>query len=428
LGGESPVAVVTPLVTVQKVRQPAFRKEELFISGQKSFGFSYSPSGEVDFRQSLSLALRGKFSDKSGFSANLSDRNLPYGSGSFSKRLDQFDQIGFAFNFPQGSLNLGDIFFKSGPGSFLNFERKISGLALAFNHPKESLGVAFGAGPGEFRTVEMAGQEGKQGPYSLASGQSFIVPGSEKVYLDGEILTSGREADYEIDYERGSLIFSPRRPIGSFSRIRAEYEFQSGPYAKNIWAARSASGFAGDKLKLRLGFLGSKEKLDSPLMKSLSVEEKERLAAGGADSAAAFRDGGVFVGAGQGDYAVFLDSTSQRRYRNVGSGQGDYRVRFSLARGSPGAYRYLGGGIYEFAGTGKGAYLPVLYLPVPTSQTGANLGVEFAPKNFSTFLEFSLAEADRNLFSSRPGVQSGLFGRGPLAEFRRREFKRRSKV
>ncbi|HXF48560.1 MAG TPA: hypothetical protein VNL73_03915 [Verrucomicrobiae bacterium] len=356
--------------------------------------------------QSLSLALKGKLSERVGFSANLSDRNLPSGSGSFSKKLEQFDQIGFGFNFPKGNLSLGDVFFKKNAGSFMNFERKISGLGAAVHTPKESLAVAFGSGPGEFRTVLLAGQEGKQGPYYFASGRSFIVPGGEKVYLDGVQLASGRGADYEVDYERGSITFTPRRSISSFSRIRVEYEFQSGPYAKNITAAQSATRLAGENLKLRVGYLTAKDKMDSPLLSGLSPEEKERLASAGGDSTAAVRDGAVFVGTGKGDYTPFLDSTGSRQFRYVGAGAGDYTVGFSLARGRPGDYRYLGGGIYEYAGKGQGAYLPVLYLPMPSSERGASIGLEFGPKNFSGFAEAAFTQANHNIFSNRADVKT----------------------
>jgi len=406
--GSSPSnsALIPPTVSPLSNRRVGFQKEELFISGQKSFGLSYSPAGEAEFSQSLSLALKGKLSDRVGFSANLSDKNLPSGSGTFSKRLEQFDQIGFGFNFPQGNLNLGDVFFKGNAGNFLNFERKISGLGAAVHTPRESLAVSFGSGPGEFRTIELAGQEGKQGPYYFASGRSFIVPGSEKVYLDGTLLNSGQEADYEIDYERGSVTFTPRRSISSFSRIRVEYEFQGGPYAKNIMAARSTTRLAGENFKLRIGYLSAKDKMDSPLLRGLSPEEKARLAAAGGDSSAAVREGAVFVGQGKGDYAAFLDSSGNRQYRYVGSGAGDYTASFSLARRGPGDYRYLGGGVYEYAGKGLGAYLPVLYLPMPNSEAGGSVGLEFGPKNFLGFGEAAITQANGNLFSNQPGVKS----------------------
>ncbi len=160
----SNATLIPPADSPLKNKRIGLQKEELFISGQKSFGLTYSPAEEAEFSQSLSLALKGKLSDRVGFSANLSDKNLPSGSGTFSKRLEQFDQIGFGFNFPQGNLNLGDVFFKGNAGNFLNFERKISGLGAAVHTPKESLAVAFGSGPGEFRSALLAGQEGKQGP------------------------------------------------------------------------------------------------------------------------------------------------------------------------------------------------------------------------------------------------------------------------
>ncbi|MCI0329385.1 MAG: hypothetical protein L0196_00320 [candidate division Zixibacteria bacterium] len=386
-----------------KNKRAGFKREEFFISGQKSFGLTYSPAGDAEFSQSLSLALKGKLSERVGFSANLSDRNLPSGTGNFSKRLEQFDQIGFGFNFPQGNLSLGDVFFKGNTGRFLNFERKISGLGMAVHTPRESLAVGLGSGPGEFGTAELAGQEGKQGPYYFASGRNFVVPGREKVYLDGELLNSGREADYEVDYERGSLTFTPRRAISGFSRIRVEYEFQNGPYAKNILAAHSAALLAGGTIRLRAGYLTARDRMDAPVLSGLSAEEKERLAAAGSDSSTAVREGAVFVGQGKGSYAAFLDSSGSRQYRYVGQGAGDFAVSFSLARRGSGDYRYLGGGIYEYVGKGRGAYLPVLYLPMPSSDRGTSLGLEFGPRNFLGFVEAAFSEANPNLFSRRPG-------------------------
>lgn len=405
--GSAASAAVPLRVGPAKIKPGGLSTEEFHITGQKSIGLAYSPAGESEFQQSLSLALKGKLSERVGFSANLSDRNLPSGSGELAQRLGQFDQIGFGFNFPQGDFNLGDVFFKGGGGNFLNFERKISGLALAVHTPKESLAVALGSGPGEFRTVEVAGQDGKQGPYYFASGRSFLVPGSEKVFLNGELMNSGREGDYEIDYERGSLTFSPRRTISGFSRIRVEYEFQGGPYEKNISAGRSTSALLGGNLKLHVGYLSVKDKLDSPLLKGLTPEEKAQLREAGGNSSAAVRDGAVFVGWGKGDYSAWLDSAGVRQYRYVGPNAGDYTVSFSLARGRPGDYRYLGAGAYEYAGKGLGAYLPVLYLPVPGSEAATRVGVEFGPKNFSTFAEGALSLVNKNLFSNQPAARLG---------------------
>ena len=64
-----------------------------------------------------------------------------------------------------------------------------------------------------------------------------IAPGSEKVYLNGSLLTRG--TDYTIDYETGSLIFF--RDIGSDDTIRIDYERARGglggfaEYKRNLY-------------------------------------------------------------------------------------------------------------------------------------------------------------------------------------------------
>jgi len=50
-----------------------------------------------------------------------------------------------------------------------------------------------------------------------------IIPGSERVYLDGRELT--RDIDYQIDYSTGFLSFLPSLEINEFSQIKVDYEW-----------------------------------------------------------------------------------------------------------------------------------------------------------------------------------------------------------
>ena len=54
-----------------------------------------------------------------------------------------------------------------------------------------------------------------------------IIPGSERVYLDGRELT--RDIDYQIDYSTGFLSFFPSLEISEFSQIKIDYEWM--PFA-----------------------------------------------------------------------------------------------------------------------------------------------------------------------------------------------------
>ena len=70
----------------------------------------------------------------------------------------------------------------------------------------------------------MSLEAGRQlGPYEIVDGlrldQSVIVAGSERVVVDGQPMTRGADRDYTIDYIRGTVTFTSRRPIDANSRI-----------------------------------------------------------------------------------------------------------------------------------------------------------------------------------------------------------------
>ncbi|MEZ4688807.1 MAG: hypothetical protein R3A12_00950 [Ignavibacteria bacterium] len=72
------------------------------------------------------------------------------------------------------------------------------------------------------------------GPYYLVGGNNelniLVLSGTEKVYLDGNLMIRGEQADYVIDYGIGTITFNNNRLITSDSRIIGRF----GIYHKDI--------------------------------------------------------------------------------------------------------------------------------------------------------------------------------------------------
>ncbi len=92
------------------------------------------------------------------------------------------------------------------------------GLASAGTEPKVKLAVDAGFRRGQLVRDFLTGPW--QEMYQLS--QKYILPGSERVYVDGELLNNG--ADYTVIYPTGQLTFLNRERIDDLSVITVEYE------------------------------------------------------------------------------------------------------------------------------------------------------------------------------------------------------------
>jgi hypothetical protein len=253
------------------------------------------------------------------------------------------------------------------------------------------------------------GSEGNQGPYQLKAEDGniniVVVAGSEKVWLNGELLKRGENNDYVIEYGNGQVTFTPHRLITAESRITVDFEYSHQEYKRNSWGLRSEVDLWDNKAHFGLTALREGDERKNPLAFVLNEEEQTRLETVGDNSDSAWVSGVNSSTTDKGHYTALYDTLPggglYRYYQFDPQGQSDYNLSFSWV-GEEGDYSYIGGGIYEYAGKGKGEYLPKRFLPLPTVHHIEVLDFKFTPvKAISLSGEIGSSNLDLNTFSSQ---------------------------
>ena len=142
-------------------------------------------------------------------------------------------------------------------GKFMRFYKKVQGgkfsglLAKGKKSNTEFKStISASIAKGKFNRMELQGSEGIQGPYRLigANNESYIVvlAGTEKVFVDGKLLSRGEQNDYVINYNTAELTFTTKQPITRNSRIIIEFEYSEENYSRYLL-------FNSNELKTRTG-------------------------------------------------------------------------------------------------------------------------------------------------------------------------------
>lgn len=230
--------------------------------------------------------------------------------------------------------------------------------------------------------MEFRGREGTQGPYRLTGerGETFIIviAGTERVFLDGQLLERGEDQDYIIDYSIGEVTFTGRYLIRSSHRIRVEFQYLSSSYNRTLFAAESEQMFGqNDRFKVGATFIRESDAINFAESSLLSEEELEVIRNAGADESRMRVSGADSVGyRPDAPYSLYVardtlmlgEVTRYYQFR-PGDPQAVFRVSFTRVGQGNGSYRRSGGGIngivYEWVGPGSGDYEPFRQLTGP---------------------------------------------------------------
>ena len=239
----------------------------LDYNGNFARGISFGNSQNLVLNSSFNLQMAGNLGDGMEILAAISDQNIPLQPEGNTQQLNEFDKIFIQITKKKNKLIAGDYELARPNSYFLNYFKKLSGATFsneskvlenkAVLDTKVSLAVA----RGKFARNNLRAIEGNQGPYKLegADGERFIIvlAGTEKVWIDGELLKRGLEEDYVIDYNAGDIEFTRKRLITKDSRIIVDFEYSDQNFLRSMYALNM--DYRQDKLSLHFNVFSEQD-------------------------------------------------------------------------------------------------------------------------------------------------------------------------
>jgi len=408
---------------VQQVEQKAvtsiddvFRDTNLRKSGSFVRGITVGSNRDLTLNSGFRMQMDGNLTDDVEVSAVLTDENIPIQPEGNTQTLQEFDKVFIQIRSPSYSVTLGDYNLDFSGTQFSDYHRKLQGFEVTANFPKVQGLFSFANSRGKFNSNSFTGIDGNQGPYRLRGkyNEKFIVvlAGTERVYLNGSLLTRGETNDYTIEYGSGEVIFTPNILITSASRITIDFEYSDRLFARDFIASEVSTQLWNNKIQTQVSYVREADNPDAPIDITLSDSDKTIIKNAGSKIQNAFRSGVVFVGHDsttgkplgsyvQRDTTIFVSGISKTiKYYiyDPGNNLAVYRISFSEVEPGKGNYSRISFGYYEFQ-TG-GNYEPISYLPIPSSAQILDFKTTFnLSKNWSFQNEIAASDNDVNLFS-----------------------------
>ena len=400
-------------------RVNAFAEENLTLSGYKSVGVSVNNLGSMNLEQALDVNLSGEIAPHTVLSGHLTDQGSSL-EGS-TREVADLDMVYVALDNPRYNVLVGDQYAQWPVTGMFSGKKKIKGIGAGLTFPAISV-KAFGAlSSGKFAVQTITGRSGLQGPYRLTGEgeEGFIMPiqGTVRVSIGDKKFQEGIDQDFTVDYDMGSISFTPRTLIKNEDIIRVEYEYRLFDYQRTFSGAALSAATKDSSITVQGGLWYETDDKNHPLDMTLSPADIGRLAAAGDSANIAF--GGRLIDpkdvAWQSAQVPLYKIDSNKRFhfspfdpknsndnqgyyyvafKDVGAGKGDYIPDSGAMKAHPGI-----GVIDSFVGAGNGsATLPLL--PLPQSTITGEMSVTASSHWASMKCDVAGMDHDRNLFSA----------------------------
>jgi len=215
----------------------AKKENALQTKGSKSLQTSIG-NGGTDIQQELRLSMQGEAADGIFVDAYLADLGRPAGT-EVTSTLRETDEAYIGIESKRAKLELGDLNYEINRNMLFGFRRQTRGAGGKLKGDNAEIKAIYGTDKTERQNAVFYGQPSQQKGYLIFSDSAFglIVPRTEKVYLNGILLTSGK--DYEINYAGGVLDFLGKIIPGPEDEIRVEYDSYSSLNSSELRAAEA---------------------------------------------------------------------------------------------------------------------------------------------------------------------------------------------
>lgn len=411
-----------PQKTLSSPYEPNQSLYRLQQTGSISRGLIIGTNTDASIESGMDLNIYALLADSIRISASLTDQNTPIQPDGSSLQLREFDRVLLQLEAPTTQASMGDIDIQLAPHPFLMLNRRAMGAQFSTSFSTErtpglshSTSASLSVLRGRYQVKMLPTTEGFQGPYRLSNdnGEPFVVvlAGSERIFLNGQKLQRGADADYTIDYSFGEILFTSNILIRASDRIRVEYQYLDQAYPELI-------GSASYRLESQQGWsiayqmAGSRAVLSGGLASELSDAELDVLRQAGDNTNALVFQRAREIGQ---DPAILvrysaLDTTinGQKERIFVYDPDGNLEVRFQRVDNNTGSYERLvdqtvNGVIYRFVGRNQGDYSPNARLASPEALTVQSVAFDWQPKKSSAFVRSNLALSlwDKNRISSK---------------------------
>ena len=387
----------------RKKRSDDFYSDNLKRSGSIFRGIEIGTNSGMRLQSGLRLQVSGKIMEGVDLTASLTDQNSPIQPEGNTQTLQEIDKIFITLKTKRFNTTFGDYVFESSGTEFASYKRKLQGATAQVKFNKGEAVFFAAASRGVFATNHFMGQEGNQGPYQLkgvkGERQIIILAGTERVWINGELIQRGEDRDYTIEYSSGQITFTRNRLITGDSRITVDFEYSAQNFQKEVFGVKGHSAFFDNRVQISASIVREKDDIDNPFNLTITDEYREILSKAGDNPDSALASGARFAGTNKGAYRK-ENINGKDVYKYVGPNNGDYLVQFSYVGTGRGDYSFKGYGIYIYEGEGKGSYLPIIFLPLATSSSMADVSLKANfMQDFSAGGEFALSLTDKNLFS-----------------------------